>query len=174
MVDGKTAEQQIEELEHLLNKQEDEMVKLRDERNRTLRKLKKAKLELVVPSESVLKLARTAGPLSDVFFTKLSEDIATTEEIISTVLNVPVKVKSSIPQFTITNIGSRGVRLDNYAEIIVEVELQKDCVWGKKGAFVDVEVQKENVGDHEFRVFYNGASVVINKTPKDTKFEDLP
>ena len=173
MSEEKTTEQQIEEFEHLLSQQEDEMVRLRDERSSIVRKLRKAKLKLVAPSEVVLKLARTAGPLDDVFFTKLAEDIATIEEIVSTVLNVPVKVKSTIPQFTITNIGSRGVRLDSFAEIIVEAELQEDCVWGKKGAFVDVEVQKENVGDHEYRVFYNGASMVIDKTPKNTNFADL-
>ena len=170
----KTEEQRIKELELLLEQQEDAMARLHDERNSTIRKLKKAKLQITVPSENAIMFAKTAGPLDDFFFTKLGEDIATVEEIISTVLNIPVKVKNAVPQFAITNIGSRGVRLDNFAEIIFEVELQQDCDWGKKGAFVDVEVQKKDVGDHQFRVFYNGASMVINKTPRNTDFADLP
>ena len=168
------SEQMVEELEHLLEKQEANLVFLRDERNRTIRRLKKAKLDLVIPSDAVFKIARNAGPLDDVFFAKIGEDLQAIEEIISTILNVPVKVKSAVPQFTITNIGSRGVRLDNYAEIIAETELLEDCDWGKKGALVDVEVQKEDKGDHEFRVFYNGASMIINRTPANTDFADLP
>jgi len=49
MVGGKTTKQTIEELERLLSQQENDMVKLRDERNGTLRRLKQAKLEQVTP-----------------------------------------------------------------------------------------------------------------------------
>ena len=172
--DVKTTEKMIEELKHLLDQQEADFVSLRNERNRTIRKLKKAKLDLVIPSDAVLKIARNAGPMDDVFFSKIGEDLQAIEEIISTVLDVPVKVENAVPQFTIMNIGSRGVRLDNYAEIIVEAELLKDCEWGKKGALVDIEVQKEDRGNHEFRVFYNGASMIINKTSANSDFDDLP
>ena len=172
--EGKPKNQAVDELEKLLKQQEAALVSLRDERNKTIRKLRKEKLKLVIPSDAAIKLARKAGPMEDVFFKKLGEDLDAIEEIISTVLDVPVKVVSAIPEFVITNIGSRGVRLDNFAEIAVETELLKDCEWGKKGAFVDIEVQKEDNCDHEFRVFYNGASMVINKTPPKTDFADLP
>ena len=114
------------------------------------------------------------GPLDDVVFTKIGEDSLAVEEIISTIMGVAVKVKTAIPQYTISNIGSRGVRLDNYAEIIVEAELLENCEWGKKGTLVNIEVQKEDKGDHEFRVFYNGASMVIHKTPASADYADLP
>ena len=174
MAAEKTETTIIEELQNQLNRQEAELVSLREERNKTIRQLRKAKLAITIPSDAVLKLARDAGPLDDEFFNKIGEDLEAIEEIIATVLNVPIKVISTVPQYSITNIGSRGVRLDNYAEIIVEAELLEECLWGKKGAVVDIEVQKQDKGDHDYRVFYNGASMIINKTPANTDFIDIP
>ena len=55
------------------------------------------------------------------------------------------------------------------------VELGEDCYLGSKGALINIEVQKNDNDDHEFRVFYNGASIIINNTPKGTKkFRDIP
>ena len=71
--DVKTTEKMIEELKHLLDQQEADFVSLRNERNRTIRKLKKAKLDLVIPSDAVLKIARNAGPMDDVFFPRLEK-----------------------------------------------------------------------------------------------------
>ena len=171
----KTAEQlEVEALQKELKEQEQALVDIREQCNSTIRRLKKAKLKLVIPSDAVIKLARAAGPMDDVFFTKLGEEAGAIEEVVRTVSGIPVRVKRAIPQYTITNIGSRGVRLDNYSEIVVEAELLEDCEWGKKGALVDIEVQKDDNTNHEYRVYYNGASMVINNTPADTDFGDLP
>lgn len=74
---------------------------------------------MTIPSDDIRKVAKEAGPLDDVFFIKLGEDALTIEEIISTILNIPIKVKNAVPQYSITNIGSRGVRLDNYAKSLL-------------------------------------------------------
>ena len=70
-----------------------------------------------------MKIARDAGPMDDAFFAKLGEDPRAIEEVISTVLKVPVKVMEVIPRHTLTNVGSRGVKLDNYSEIMFKAEL---------------------------------------------------
>ena len=55
------------------------------------------------------------------------------------------------------------------------VELGEDCYLGAKGALVNIEVQKNDNDDHEFRVYYNGASIIVNNTPRGTKkFRDIP
>ena len=175
MEEEKTAlQQRVNELRELLDQQDADLAKLRNERNQTVRKLKRTKLDMAIPSQDVLKLARNVGPMEDVFFNKVGEDLAAIEEIIQTILDVPLKARKAIPQFMITNMGSRGVRLDNYAEIIVEAELLDNCELGEKGTIVDIEVQKEDNCDHEFRVYYNGASMIINRTPAKTDFQDLP
>ena len=113
------------------------------------------------------------GPMDDIFFNKLGEDAEAVGEIISTALGKKVRVRYTIPQYTITEIGSRGVRLDAFASVVPEiaatVELEEDCELGEKGAFVNIEVQKSNDDDHEYRVYYNGASIIVNNTPKGTK-----
>ena len=53
-------------------------------------------------------------------------------------------------------------------------ELAEDCSWGRRGAYVNVEVQKDGNDDNENRVFYNGASLLIYRTPAGTLFKDLP
>ena len=43
----------------------------------------------------------------------------------------------------------------------------------REGASVNIEVQKEDNDDHEPRVYYNGASMVINNTPPNVRFADI-
>ena len=37
-----------------------------------------------------------------------------------------------------------------------------------------MEVQKDDDDDHEYRVYYNGASMIVNNTSKGIMFKDLP
>ncbi|MBQ9008825.1 MAG: PD-(D/E)XK nuclease family transposase, partial [Clostridia bacterium] len=165
---------QLQKLEAELAEEDIRIEELQKKREETIRQMKKARLETVVASENAKMLAANIGPMDNQFFIKVGEDPRAIEEIIVTVLGVPVRVVSAVPEYTILHIGSRGVRLDNYAEIRVEAELLADCEWGKKGALVDIEVQKEDKDDHEFRVFYNGASMIIQKTPKGAHFSQIP
>ena len=75
-------------------------------------------------------------------------------------------MREVIPQYTIAGIGNRGVRLDAFARVIPEymvtVELEENCYLGLKGALVNIEVQKNDDDDHEYRVYYNGASIIVN------------
>ena len=69
--------------------------------------------------------------------------------------------------------------LDALADAIpvfeVKAELLEECPLGKKGAKVDIEVQKNNDDDHQKRVLFNAAAVMLNETPKGTKkFRDVP
>ena len=57
-MDENVAKKQVEELEKLLVQQENDLVALRDERNRTIRRLKKVKLDATVPSDAVIKFAK--------------------------------------------------------------------------------------------------------------------
>ncbi|MBQ1348205.1 MAG: PD-(D/E)XK nuclease family transposase, partial [Aeriscardovia sp.] len=167
-------EQELEELQQHLREQEEQLTTLRKERDNTIRSLRKAKLKMIIPSDEARRFAKNASPMDDVVFQKLGEDPLAIEEIISTILGVPVKVKSAIPQYTVFNVGSRSVRLDNYSEIMVEAELQEECGLGEKGAIVDIEMQKSDDDDHEYRVYYNGASMIIDKTPPRENFKNLP
>ena len=83
-----------------------------------------------------------------------------------------MKVREVIPQYTISQIGSRGVRLDALA--VVDVELLEDCRFGEKGIFVNIEMQKIKDEAHTNRVFYNAASLLVNHTPRGTEYKDLP
>lgn len=167
-------EKSVQILQDMLADNELQIKSAFQEHDRLIREIRKAKLDLVKPSTKIRNLVRSLSPMDDAFFTRLGEDPDAIGEVISTVLRVPVRVVSSTPQYTILNLGSRGVRLDNLAEIVVEAEILEDCRWGKKGTFVDIEVQKENKDDHEFRVYYNGASLIINKTAPGTPFKDIP
>lgn len=133
----------------------------------------------IQPSEKAIEQAKQLNPIDDVFFNKMGESAEVCEEIISTILQVPVKVLRVSPQDTITNLQNRSVRLDALADvksaIEVEAELLKDCPIGEKGANVNIEVQKDNNDDHQKRVLFNAAAVLLNKTPKGTKkFKDVP
>lgn len=166
--------EEISELQALLERQEQEIVSLRDSRNSTIRKLHKAKLKVIKPSDEILKMAANASPMVDVFFDLLGEDKEAIGEIISTIIGVHVRVLNTVPQYSISNVGSMGVRLDNYSENVVEAELLEDSdVFGEKGTLVDIEVQNEK-DDLDFRAFYNGASMIINKTPPKMLYKDLP
>ena len=139
-------QQEIERLRDELADQQESADKLRKKIKKTIEKLAEAEISVVVASDVVVDASRKMGPMDDIFFNKLGEDKEAIEEIISAVLGIKVKVRYTIPQYTITGIGNRGVRLDAFAtvipEIIATVELEEDCYLGEKGAFVNIEVQK--------------------------------
>ena len=169
----------IDELKAELARQLEIADEARKNIRKTMQELAKEEISVVISSEVAINASRKMGPMDDVFFNKMGEDLAAIEEAISTFLGMNVTVKYSIPQYTITGIGTRGVRLDAFAsavpEVVVTVELGEDCILGPRGALVDIEVQKSNDDDHEFRVYYNGASIIVNNTPKGTKkFGDIP
>ena len=172
-------QQEIERLRAELAEQQEIADNTRKNIRKTVQMLAKAEISVVVPSEVAINASRKMGPMDDIFFNKMGEDADAIGEVISTVLGIPVIVRDVIPQYTITGIGNRGVRLDAFASVIPEytvtVELGEDCYLGSKGALVNIEVQKNDNDDHEYRVFYNGASIIINNTPKGTKkFRDIP
>ena len=118
--------------------------------------------------------AKKLRPISSIFFGKLAESTEVCEEIISTVLHFPVKVLSVIPESTINNLQGRGVRLDALADVIVvEAELLQDCPIGKRGAKVNIEIQRADDDDHQRRVRYNASVITANETPKSVKFKDV-
>ena len=173
-----TNDSNIEELRERYAKQQEMMENIQKDMQKTLRDIAKAEASSVVPSQRVLDESKKMGPMDDVFFNKLAEDVKAIEEVISVVLGFPIIVKEVVPQYTIAGMGARGVRLDSFATIVpqvaVKAELCEDCFLGEKGAFVNIEVQKDNNDDFEYRVYYNGASLVVNNTPKGTKkFADI-
>ena len=99
-------------------------------------------------------------------------------EVISTILGIKVDVLEVVPQYTLTGIKTRGVRLDSFSRVVpqalVKVRLDEDSPFGPKGGMINVEVQKDDDDDHEYRVYYNGASMIVNNTPKGIMFKDLP
>ena len=108
----------------------------------------------------------------------MGESAEVCEEIISAILQCPMKVLRVVPQNTIASLQGRGVRLDALADAIpairVKVELLEDCPIGKKGAKVNIEVQKDDNDDHQKRVLFNAAAIILNETPKGTKkFRDV-
>ena len=55
------------------------------------------------------------------------------------------------------------------------MEFLEDCPIGEKGAKINIEVQKDDNDDHQKRVLFNAAAVMLNETPKGTrKFKDVP
>lgn len=173
-----TAKEAVQELRMRLERQQEAAEGINSEIRKTVRELAKAEASASVPSEVVMNTCRMMGPMDDVFFNKMGEDGGALEEVIAAVLGVPVVVREVVPQYTIAGIGNRGVRLDALASVIpevaVRVELGDGCPFGKRGALVDIEVQKADNDDHEFRVYYNGASIIVNNTPKGTKkFADI-
>mgnify|MGYP007069916294 CR=1 FL=1 len=171
-------QQKIEELKAELARQQDIADEARKRIGQAIRELAKEEIAVVVPSDIAKDASRKMGPMDDIFFNKMGEDKEAIREVITTVLGIPVIVKDTIPQYTIAGIGNRGVRLDALAsvipEIVVTVELGADCYLGDKGTLIDIEVQKDDNDDHEYRVYYNGASIVVNNTPRGTKkFADI-
>ena len=72
------------------------------------------------PSDEAKAKAKELNPIDDVFFVKMGESPEVCEEIISTVLQFPIKVLRVIPQNTIQNLQGRSVRLDALAEVVVK------------------------------------------------------
>ena len=152
-----------------------------DEQNKRIQKLMErlaeAEIESVEPTEEVKETARKMGPMDDLFFNKVGKDKGSIEEIISTIAGIKVDVLDVIPQYFITGLENRSVRLDSMSSVVpqalVKVRLDEDSPFGPKGAKVNIEVQKENNDDHQFRVYYNGASIIVNETPKGCRFEDI-
>ena len=133
------------------------------------RKLRKARVDAVVPKKVAMDAAAKMGPMDDPFFTKLAEDPGAIEEVIGAALGIKVTVQKVIPQYTIPGFGTRGVRLDSFSVIVpavaATVKLGEGCELGPKGALVDIEIQKEDRKDTEYRVYFNGASIIVNNTP---------
>ena len=176
---GQDIQQKIDNLKTELARQQDIVDVAQKNIRRMIRELAEAEISVVVASDVVMDASRKMGPMDDIFFNKLGEDAEAIGEVISAVLGIKVKVRYTIPQYTITGIGNRGVRLDAFAaavrEVVVAAELEEDCYLGEKGAFINIEVQKSNNDDHEFRVYYNGASIIVNNTPRGTeRFRDIP
>ncbi|MBR1628646.1 MAG: hypothetical protein IJ679_05165 [Lachnospiraceae bacterium] len=171
-------QKKIEQLKAELARQQDIADEARKKISQAIRDLAKEEISIVVPSELVKEASRKMGPMDDVFFNRMGEDEDAIGEVISTVLGIPVVVKDAVPQYAIAGIGNRGVRLDAFVsvvpEVVVAVELGEDCYLGEKGAVIDIEVQKDDNDDHEYRVYYNGASIVVRNTPRGTKkFADI-
>ena len=171
-------QKRIEKLRAELLKQQDIAEEAQKKISQTMQQLAKEERSFVIPSELTKAKTRMLGPMDDIFFNKMGEDKEAIGEVISTVLGIPITVRELVPQYTLSGIGNRGVRLDTFAavlpEFLVTVELGADCYLGKKGAMIDIEVQKEDKDDHEYRVYYNGASIVVNNTPRGTKkFADI-
>ena len=125
-------------------------------------------------SEKARAEAKKLRPISSIFFAKMAESSEACEEIITTVLQFPIKVLQVIPENTITNLQGRGVRLDALAEVIVvEAEILQDCPIGEKGAKVNIEVQRADDDNHQRRVRYNASVITSNETPKGTDFKDV-
>ena len=131
------------------------------------------------PSAEAVAQARELNPIDDIFFNKMGESAEVCEEIISAILQFPVKVLRVVPQNTIASLQGRGVRLDALADvrpaIRAKVELLEDCPLGEKGAKVNIEVQKDDNDDHQKRALFNAAAIILNETPSGTKkFRDVP
>ncbi len=146
--------------------------------NELTRRLISKELDKVVPSRLVLESAKKMGPMDDIFFNKMSEREDAIAEVISTILGIKVDVLEVVPQYTLTGIKTRGVRLDSFSRVVpqalVKVRLDEDSPFGPKGGMINVEVQKDDDDDHEYRIYYNGASMIVNNTPKGIMFKDLP
>ena len=160
---------------------EDEIIQQIEKLQDRLAKLQAGKqlAQEIQPSPEAIEQAKQLNPIDDIFFNKMGESTEVCEEIISTILQYPVKVLRVIPQNTIASLQGRSVRLDALADAIpvfeVKAELSEDCPLGKKGAKVNIEVQKNNDDDHQKRVLFNAAAVMLNETPKGTKkFRDVP
>ena len=161
-----TEEELIQQIEML----QDQLAKLQAEKQLE---------QEIQPSPEAVEQAKQLNPIDDIFFNKMGESTEVCEEIISTILQYPVKVLRVIPQNTIASLQGRSVRLDALADAIpvfeVKAELLEDCPLGEKGAKVNIEVQKNNDDDHQKRVLFNAAAVMLNETPKGTKkFRDVP
>ena len=171
---SQTTDKQIDELRKQLTVHQDALEREQAEINKITRELHTLNKKIKLPSKTAQELSAKMGPMDDAFFNILGNKPEVIREIISTILGVPVIVKNVITQYTIPGFGYRGVRLDAYSQV-VKVELEENCYLGEKGANVNVEVQKENKNDdYEYRVFYNGASMVLTNTPRGTEmFKDI-
>lgn len=111
-------------------------------------------------SAEIVNVVSKLVPIDDSMFQKICEDIATCQEIISTILGEQIKVIRVIPQDSIGNLKGRAVRLDCLCQL-------------ENGVYVNVEVQKRDDDDHQARVRYNASIIAANETPKGVKFEDV-
>ena len=111
-------------------------------------------------SEATISTVKRLVPIDDAMFQKMCEDPETCQEIISTILDEPVRVISVVPQNSIGNLQGRAVRLDALCEL-------------EDGTYVNVEVQKPDNDDHEGRAWYNASVITSDKTPKGVKFKDV-
>ena len=111
--------------------------------------------------EKVLEIVQELNIIDDTFFQKMAEDIGFCEEMISTILEQKVIVKSVVQQNSIQNLQGRSVVLD--ALCILE-----------NGKYCNVEIQKADDDNHAKRVRYNTSCVTANITEPGTRFEKVP
>lgn len=99
--------------------------------------------------------------IDDIFFSVVMRDKAACEYLLSALMGKTVTVLDHKTQYSIRNIESRSVILDALVE-----DMEHNVY--------NVEVQKENEGNHERRMRYNQAAVDWTFLEKGTKFNDLP
>ena len=111
--------------------------------------------------EKIREIVQKLNIIDDTFFQKMAEDIGFCEEMISTILEQKVIVKSVVQQNSIQNLQGRSVVLD--ALCILE-----------NGKYCNVEIQKADDDNHAKRVRYNTSCVTANITEPGTRFEKVP
>ena len=165
-----------EELQDLFEQSERRSQVERNLRNDITRIRIAHELDAIEPSVIAKETTKKMVPMDDIFFNKMGEKTKPIEEVISTILGIQVEVLEVVPQYTITGLRNRGIRLDSFSRVrqIAKVRLGEDSPFGPAGAIVNVEVQKDDNDDHEYRVYYNGASIIVNNTPKGIKFAEIP
>ncbi len=111
--------------------------------------------------EKVLEIVQELNIIDDTFFQKMVEDIGFCEEMISTILEQKVTVKSVAVQNNIRNLQGRSVVLDALCML-------------ENGEYSNVEIQKADDDNHAKRVRYNTSCVTANITEPGIKFEKVP
>ncbi len=108
-----------------------------------------------------LKTLQSFTLMDDTFMSVVFQDIASTEEMIKTILKrSDIKVKRVITQNWIKNLQGRDVILDIYAI-------------DENGKKYNVEVQRYRSGNHPKRTRYIGSLIDANITEPGTDFENI-
>lgn len=111
--------------------------------------------------QKVQEIVQQLNIIDDTLFQKMAEDPEFCEEMISTILQQKVIVKTVTPQNSVKNLQGRSVVLD----ALCELENGEEC---------NVEVQKADDDDHQRRVRYNTSCITANITEPGSKFKDVP
>ena len=100
--------------------------------------------------------------MDDNFMSAVLQDKACCELVLSIILNRDdIEVIECHTQYSVTNLHGRAVRLD---------VLAKD----KTGAYLNIEVQRDDKNATPKRARYNSSLIDANTTEKGTAFEELP